>query len=63
MTERYLIFNISTNSLVTMFKMLEIPFITTFLGEIVVLAVLWLFWIIGAGIASVRLLLLFDQYY
>lgn len=43
------------NSLVTMLKRLEFPVITTFLGEIVVLSVLWLFWIVGAADSSVRI--------
>jgi predicted permease len=37
-----------------MFKRFEFRFLTTFLGEIVVLVVLWVFLIIGAGVASVR---------
>lgn len=42
-----------SNSVVAMFKRFEFRFFTTFLGEIVALTVLWLFWIIGAAIASV----------
>ncbi|KXN83206.1 hypothetical protein AN958_01720 [Leucoagaricus sp. SymC.cos] len=38
--------------LFAMLKRLEFRFIATFLGEIVVLAILWLFWIVGAGVAS-----------
>ncbi|XP_006455669.1 hypothetical protein AGABI2DRAFT_210144 [Agaricus bisporus var. bisporus H97] len=38
--------------LVTLLKRLEFPVITTFLGEIAVLSVLWLFWIVGAADSS-----------
>ncbi|KAJ3567265.1 hypothetical protein NP233_g6472 [Leucocoprinus birnbaumii] len=38
--------------IVAMFQRLEFRFITTFLGEIIVLVVLWFFWIVGSGIAS-----------
>ncbi|KAF9450764.1 hypothetical protein P691DRAFT_725466 [Macrolepiota fuliginosa MF-IS2] len=35
-----------------MFKRFEFGFVTTFLGEIVALAILWLFWLVGAAVAS-----------
>ncbi|KAF5353290.1 hypothetical protein D9756_007967 [Leucocoprinus leucothites] len=38
--------------ILAMFKRFEFRFITTFLGEIVVLVILWFFWVVGAGIAS-----------
>ena len=33
----------------------ENPYLSTFLGEVIGLSVLWLFWIVGAAIASVSL--------
>jgi len=36
-----------------MFERFEFRFLTTFLGEIIVLVILWFFWIVGTGIASV----------
>src|SRR5271170_1791431 len=34
---------------------LEVPFIATFLGELAGLAFIFLFWLSGAGVASVRI--------
>jgi len=36
-----------------MFERFEFRFITTFLGEIIALIILWFFWIVGTGIATV----------
>ena len=36
-----------------MFERFEFRFITTFLGEIIALVILWFFWIVGTGIATV----------
>jgi len=33
-------------------KRYENPYLSTFLGEVIGLSVLWLFWIVGAGVAS-----------
>jgi len=36
----------------SIYKRYENPYLSTFLGEIIGLSVLWLFWIVGAAIAS-----------
>ena len=40
-------------SMYSIHKRYENPYLSTFLGEIIGLSVLWLFWIVGAAIASV----------
>ena len=37
----------------SIYKRYENPYLSTFLGEIIGLSVLWLFWIVGAAIATV----------
>ena len=37
----------------SIYKRYENPYLSTFLGEIIGLSVLWLFWIVGTAIASV----------
>jgi len=38
--------------IIAIFRRLEFRFFTTFLGEILVLTIIWLFWIIGAAVAT-----------
>ena len=37
----------------SIYERYENPYLSTFLGEIIGLSVLWLFWIVGTAIASV----------
>ena len=37
----------------SIYKRYENPYLSTFLGEIIGLSILWLFWIVGTAIASV----------
>lgn len=37
----------------SIYKRYENPYLSTFLGEIIGLSVLWLFWIVGTAIATV----------
>ena len=41
------------SSMYSIHRRYENPYLSTFLGEVIGLSVLWLFWIVGAAIASV----------
>ena len=43
----------------SIYKRYENPYLSTFLGEIIGLSILWLFWIVGTAIASVSILYYF----
>ena len=52
-TYQFLFFFFFLSRMYSIYKRYENPYLSTFLGEIIGLSTLWLFWIVGTAIASV----------